>query len=89
MKTSLRKERITMSKKLKELVEFGADIEFRFQDKTYIILPWTDDGILIGEKNSEDSIFSSYDDMINEYMLDGKLMKDIVDQIEITFTSGC
>lgn len=78
-----------MNQKLKELVEFGADIEFRFQGKDYIILPWTDDGIAIGEKNGDDSVFDSYEDLISKYVIDGFLMKDILEKIEITFTSGC
>lgn len=78
-----------MNQKLKELVEFGADIEFRFHEKEYIILPWTDDGIVIGEKNGDDSVFDSYDDMVNKYVIDDCVMKDILEKIEITFTSGC
>ena len=79
-----------MFQKLKELVEFGADIEFRYQGKDYTILPWTDDGIIIGLQNSnEDSIFQTYEDMIEEYKLNGKRMKDVLEEIEITFTSGC
>ena len=77
-----------MNQKLKELVEFGADIEFRFHGKEYIILPWTDDGIVIGEKNDDDSVFDSYDDMVNKYVIDGCIMKDILEKIEINFTSG-
>lgn len=78
-----------MNQKLKELVEFGADIEFRFHGKEYIILPWPDDGIVIGEKNGDDSVFDSYDDMVNKYVIDDCVMKDILEKIEITFTSGC
>ncbi len=78
-----------MNQTIKDLVEFGADIEFRFQGKDYTILPWTDNGIVIGEKNGNDSTFDSYENMINEYILDGKLMKDVLDEIKIIFTSGC
>ena len=75
---------------IKELVEFGADIEFRYKGKDYTILPWTDDGIVIGVQNSdEDSIFKTYEDMINGYMINGKVMKEVLDEIEITFASGC
>ena len=78
-----------MNQELKELVEFGADIEFCYRSKEYIILPWTDDGIVIGEKNGEDSTFESYEDMVNGYSLDGVLMKDALNEIKIKFTSGC
>lgn len=77
-----------MNQKLKELIEFGADIEFRFRGKDYTILPWTDEGIVIGENNGEDSVFDSYEDMVSKYIVDGHVMKDILADIEITFTSG-
>ncbi len=79
-----------MYQKLKELVEYGADIEFVFQGNAYTILPWMDEGIVIGLQDSDnDQVFESYDDMINGYLLDGNTMKDVLDNIEITFTSGC
>lgn len=78
-----------MNQNLKELVEFGADIEFCYGNKEYTILPWTEDGIVIGQKNGKDSIFESYEDMINKYKIDGVLMKDVLNKIDITFTSGC
>ena len=78
-----------MNQKLKELVEFGADIEFCYGNKEYTILPWTEDGIVIGEKNGEDYVFKTYADMVNKYKIGGVLMKDILSQINITFSSGC
>ena len=77
-------------KSLRELVEYGADIEFKIYGKEYTILPWIDDGIVIGIKDSEeDSIYQTYDDMVNNFAIDGKAMKDILEDIDITFTSGC
>lgn len=78
-----------MNQKLKDLVEFGADIEFSYRGKDYVILPWTDDGIVIGPKDGEDSVYGSYDDMINNYVIDGMYLKDILEKIKIDFTSGC
>ena len=79
-----------MFQKLKELVEFGADIEFRYQGNDYTILPWTDEGIVIGLQNSDDdNVFQTYEEMIELYKLNGKVMKDVLEEIEITFTSGC
>lgn len=89
MKILSGRERIIMNQKLRELVEFGADIEFCCRDKEYTILPWTNDGIVISEKNGEDHIFESYEDMINKYKIEDVLLKDILNEIEITFTSGC
>lgn len=77
-------------KSIKELVEYGADIEFRFRGNEYAILPWTDDGIVIGLRDSdEDGIFQTYDEMVNNFVIDGNVMKDILDEIDIIFTSGC
>ena len=78
-----------MNQKLKELVEFGADIEFCCGNKEYTILPWTEEGIVIGEKDGKDYVFESYDDMVNQYKIGTMLMKDVLNKIKITFTSGC
>lgn len=79
-----------MYKKLKELVEFGADIEFDFQENSYTILPWSAEGISIGLQNSNnDHIYKTFDEMINNYQLNGHIMRDVLNQIDITFTSGC
>lgn len=82
-------EKDMLSKELKALVEFGVDIEFECNGQEYAILPWTDDGIVIGENNGDDSVYDSYEEMINGYVIDGMIMKDIMPKIKITFTSGC
>lgn len=70
--------------KFKEAIEFGSDIEFRYKNKNYTILPWTDEGIVIGLQNSDDdSKFKSADELIDNYTIDGNKMKDIIDDIEI------
>lgn len=78
-----------MNQILKDLVDYGADIEFCCGNKEYTILPWTEEGIVIGEKDGEDYVFESYEDMINQYKIDGMLMKDVLSKIKITFSSGC
>ncbi len=79
-----------MNDELKKLVDFGADIEFTCFGTDYTILPWTDDGISIGIQNdeSQDACFETYEDMIDNYLIDGKKMRDVLDDIRITFTSG-
>ena len=43
--------------KLKSAIEFGSDIEFSYNNKKYTILPWTDEGIVIGLQGTDnDSI---------------------------------
>ena len=70
--------------KLKAAIEFGSDIEFRYKNKDYTILPWTDNGIVIGPQNSDDdSIYKTVDELINNYKIDGKPIKDIIENIEI------
>lgn len=70
--------------KFKEAIEFGSDIEFRYKNKNYTILPWTDEGIVIGLQNSDDdSKFKSADELIDNYTIDGNKIKDIIDDIEI------
>lgn len=71
-------------KKLKELIDFGLDIEFKYNDKEYTILPWTEEGIVIGQQNSDnDTIYKTSDELLNNYKIDGKLIKDIINDIQI------
>ena len=70
--------------KLKSAIEFGLDIEFRYNNKDYTILPWTDEGIVIGPQGTDnDSIYQTSDDLINKHKIDGKYIKDIIKDIEI------
>lgn len=71
-------------KQLKETIDFGSDIEFRYKGKDYTILPWTDEGIVIGpQKSNEESIYKTADDLINNHKIDGNFIKDIIQDIEI------
>lgn len=45
-----------MLQQLKDLIDSGGDIEFSVCGKKYTILPWTDDGIVIGPYGSNLSI---------------------------------
>lgn len=78
-----------MKKEIKDLIDKGADIEFSYNGKEYTLLAWIDKGISVGEKNNDadDNIFSDYDDLMNNFIIDGKPFKDIVDDIIITFSS--
>lgn len=70
--------------KLRNAIELGSDIEFKYKGKMYTILPWTKDGIVIGPQNEDnDSIFKTADDLIDNYKIDGRHMKDILKDIEI------
>lgn len=70
--------------KLKSAIEFGSDIEFSYNNKKYTILPWTDEGIVIGLQGTDnDSIYKTADDLINNHKIDGKNIKDIIKDIEI------
>lgn len=70
--------------RLKTAIEFGSDIEFRYNNKDYTILPWTDSGIVIGPQNSDDdSIYKTADELIDHYKIEGRSIKDIIENIEI------
>lgn len=74
--------------KLKLAIEFGSDIEFRYNNKDYTILPWIDEGIVIGPQGTDnDSVYQTSDDLINKHKIDGKYIKDIIEDIEILFMS--
>ena len=75
--------------KFKTIIETSGDIMFDCLDKHYTILTWTDNGITIGEQNNDndDMVFKSADDLINNYLINGKPLSDIIDNIVITFVS--
>jgi hypothetical protein len=73
---------------LKELIEANGDIEFRLNGRMYTILPWTDDGIVIGPQHSdEESVFQTADELFDGYLIDGVPIRQLADQITITFAS--
>jgi hypothetical protein len=75
-----------MLQRLKELIEGNGDIEFKLNDRMYTILPWTDDGIVIGPQYSdEESIFQTADELFDGYMIDGIPLRELADKITITF----
>ena len=77
-----------MLQKLKNLIEQGGDIEFSLNGRYYTILPWTEDGIVIGQQNADDDMaFSSVEELIDGYLVDNKPLRSYVDQIIITFAS--
>jgi hypothetical protein len=77
-----------MLERLKELIEGNGDIEFRLNGRMYTILPWTDDGIVIGPQYSdEESIFQTADELFDGYLIDGVPIRQLADQITITFAS--
>ncbi len=75
--------------KFTEIVEDGGDIMFDFEDKHYVIEYWTDCPICICEQittaNSRE--FETVEEMLENYIIDGKPLKDYVKDIKITFKS--
>lgn len=77
-----------MLKKLTELINSGADIEFSVRGKQYTILSWTEDGIVIGPKNSDnDMVFRDADELYDQFLIDGVPLRKMIDQITIEFSS--
>lgn len=77
-----------MLQKLKNLIEGGGDIEFSVHGKLYTILPWTDDGIVIGPQGSDDDkVFDDAESLLNGFLIDGVPLADVIDQVFITFSS--
>ena len=78
-----------MLRELKKLIEFGSDIELSVRGKEYVILPWTQEGIVIGLRNTDtDDVFQTADELFQEYLIDGIPFYQLVDEMEITFSSG-
>lgn len=77
-----------MLEELKNKIERGADIEFRYMDEDYTILGWLEEGVAVGRHGAdEDFIFKDADDLMENYVIHGKRFKDIVEDIEILFSS--
>ena len=78
-----------MKIEIRELIDKHADVEFSYNGKEYTLLAWIEEGISVGEKNNDadDNVFTDYDDLMNNYFIDGKPFKSIVDEISITFSS--
>ena len=78
-----------MKQKFKELIDMGADIEFSYNDKQYTVLAWVPEGISVGEQNNDedDNIFSDFDDLMENYVIDGVKFKDVIEDIVIEFSS--
>lgn len=73
-------------KKLIELLNFGADIEFSYKGKAYTILAWVDDGISIGEQGANtDENFSSVDDFTKNCKIDGIPILEALPQIDTIY----
>ena len=73
---------------LREMIDFGSDIEFEYGGKQYVILPWTVKGILIAEQHTNnEAIYETYDDLLSKHSIDGTPFRDVVDKINITFHS--
>ena len=84
----LGKEKIIMRQKLKKLIESGSDIEFILNGVMYTILPWTDQGILIGAQGlDENETFKTADELIDCFCVNGTPLTDLLDQLVITFSA--
>lgn len=73
-------------KRLIELIDFGADIEFSFDGKDYAIFAWTDDGIVLVEKNTQtEFVYPNRDDFIQNCKIKDVPILDALPKIDITF----
>jgi hypothetical protein len=67
-------------------VDMGLEIEFEYNKKKYSIT-YSDKGIHLIEfyKDDTEKIYSSIDEAVNDFLIDGKLLKDIVKDVNILF----
>ena len=78
-----------MKQKFRKLIENGADIEFSYNGKQYTLLAWVAEGISVGEQNNDedDNVFSDFDDLMGNYIINGEKFADIVEDVVIEFSS--
>ena len=68
------------------MIDSGADIEFSVNGKRYVILPWTDMGVIVGMHGTDDdSVFQNADAVIDGYIIDGKPLAAWLDVLRINF----
>ena len=67
-------------------IDHGDDIMFDVSGKGYVIFTWPDDGIRIGEQNSDDGdmTFQTSEDLIDNFSIKGVPLADLIDKIVIT-----
>ncbi|MDO4668705.1 MAG: hypothetical protein Q4A63_02685 [Butyricicoccus pullicaecorum] len=71
---------------LKQAILAGNDIEFSVDGQKYTILPWLEEGIVIGQQDSDDDqIFANADELLSGYQIAGIPLQDKLPQIEILF----
>lgn len=59
------------------------DITFNYKDKEYVIC-LLKDKYYAGEAEKEDNnVFNSFDDMANNWIIEGNKLKDIIEKIEV------
>ena len=66
--------------------ELGLDIEFRYGAYGYTVLAWFEGGPLIGRQHPYDDIeqqFKDANDMLDNFYIEGKKLRDIILQIEL------
>ena len=77
-----------MLQQLKKLIDAGGDIEFSVCGKKYTILPWTDDGIVIGPQGAnDDQTFPSSDALLDGYLIAGSPLRNFEHHLKILFQS--
>ena len=78
-----------MKQKFRKLIENGADIEFSYNGKQYTLLAWVSEGISVGEQNNDedDNVFSDFDDLMENYIINSEKFADIVEDVVIEFSS--
>ena len=74
---------------LVDLIDAGNDIMFDCDGKSFTILGWYEDGPIISEQVTEDNerVFKDGAQLVDNYIINGKPLKDRLHQIDVTFHS--
>lgn len=79
-------------------VNMGLDIELMYKNQGYLICPWDDEKIMIGKQDTDEvkyqtleasdtKIYDTFEEMVNDYEIDGKKLIEIFDKMEIMYHS--
>lgn len=67
-------------KQLKEYLDV-TDFVFKYHDKLYFICPFSE-FYSAGEANKKDTEYKTFDALLNDFMVEGKPLKDVLKDIE-------
>ncbi len=79
-------------------VNMGLDLELMYKNQGYLICAWDNEKIMIGKQDTDEvkyptleasntKIYDTFEEMVNDYEIDGKKLIEIFNKMEIIYHS--